>query len=213
MESAHQNCTAGRRLFLGLLGLLVIWGGFHGAEATVVVRVDLPELVKTSKWIVEGTVVGIQSQGEHTFGGIETQVELRVSHWWKGPRTQGNLLIRLPGGKRGELTSHVAGMPRFHRGEQVILFLEPLEGGVIPTGLHQGIFRVERGPEGAVVSQTLGAVHYVERGTAVSHGASRTPEDTSGVPLEQFRKEIEFYTPHQKRPFHRIEERGPAVLQ
>lgn len=213
MESAHQNCVAIRRFFLAAMGVLVICGGFHEAEATVVVRVDLPELVKASKWIVEGTVVGVKSDGRHSLGGVETQVEIRVTHWWKGPRVQGNLMIRLPGGKGGRMTAHVAGMPRFHKGEEIILFLEPVEGGVIPTGLHQGIFRVERRPEGTVVSQRLGDVHYVERATAGPYQEAREAEDTLGIPVEQFRKEIELYTPHEARPYRRIEERGPAVLQ
>ena len=47
----------------------------------------------------------------------------------------------------GQLTSHVAGVPRFQPGEEVVLFLQPTSRGDLSVASwQQGTFRVRREP-------------------------------------------------------------------
>jgi hypothetical protein len=55
--------------------------------------------------------------------------------------------VRLLGGRAGNLTSSVSGVPRFQAGEEVLLFLEPTSRGDFSVvSWEQGTFRVRRDP-------------------------------------------------------------------
>lgn len=64
-------------------------------------------------------------------GEIWTFTTFAIQDTWKGvrPGVASQLTVRLLGGSVGSLSSTVSGVPRFHPGEEVILFLEPTARG------------------------------------------------------------------------------------
>jgi hypothetical protein len=68
------------------------------------------------------------------------------SEIWKGLSRQ-RVSVRLLGGRVGNLTSNVSGFPRFHAGEEVVLFLGPTtRGDFSVVSSVQGTFRIHQDP-------------------------------------------------------------------
>ena len=213
MESAlKKHAKTGNKILEWVL-MMMILSSPETAESTVVLRADFPELFEKSDWVVEARVVRVNPKAVHPLGGVETRVTIEVSRWWKGQFSDRSLIIRLPGGQRDGVKTKVAGIPQFKEGEDLILFLEQYGNGGIPTGLYQGVFRVVSGDGELLVTQSLGSVHYVERGEKGALNDSPHQQDTYGIPLEQFRNELRLRAKDAVRPYHRIEEAGPTVLQ
>ena len=177
--------------FKGLCLFAVFFGLCFSAFATVMVRLDLNDLVQSSTWIVEGVVEEVDKSAPTQQGGVETRVRVRIVSRWKGPESRGHLTLRLPGGERDGTVTRVAGMPVFQIGEEVLLFLEPVAGGWIPTGLGQGVFRLVHFENEKTVSQVAGEGMYLEQGKQGSWVQTGSPSPTVNVPLLQFRSEVE----------------------
>ena len=78
-----------------------------------------------------------------------TFTSFAIEETWKGapPGAAAQITVRLLGGSVGNLTSTVSGVPRFHPGEAVILFLEPTPRGDFSiVSWVQGTFRIRRDP-------------------------------------------------------------------
>lgn len=120
--------------------------------ATTVVHADLPALSRKAEVIVRATVSRVESRWNGDHSRILTQVDLAVAEVLKGPDSQTVTLI-LPGGIVGDLGQHVAGVPSFQRGEDVVLFLSPHGGRAFRiTGFSQGKYRLERGEGGELMA-------------------------------------------------------------
>ena len=161
------------------------------ASGTVLVRLGLDDLVKASTFIVEGFVVDVDRTSTTPNGGIETRVEIRVVSQWKGPKAVQLLTLKLPGGEREETIHRVAGVPGFIPGEAVVLFLEPVAGGWIPTGLGQGVFRLGTRGEEKTISQAPGEGMYLDATQQGQWHETSAPLPTLEVPYRQFRREVE----------------------
>lgn len=126
-----------------LLLLLLSLGG--ALQATTLVRYDLEGLTRTASWVLVGTCreshIQLIAGQPHTFLSFEVG---EVVKGQAGPRLE----VCLPGGEYQGKRLHLAGMPEFKPGEEVVLFLtEPDRlGHPWPVGLGQGKFRVERNP-------------------------------------------------------------------
>lgn len=94
------------------------------AGATVILDSTLENDVQKAALIVRATVVSQQVIADVDNRTVDTLTEVRVRESLKG-RADGALLIRQPGGRVGDTEVRVAGAPRFHEGEDVLLFLEP----------------------------------------------------------------------------------------
>lgn len=81
-------------------------------------------LVRTSPTIVQGVVTVTHT--EPCSLGLCTTYTVTVSETWRGS-TGDTVRVTLPGGRTGELTQRVAGLPLWSRGDTVLLFLD--EGG------------------------------------------------------------------------------------
>lgn len=119
---------------------LVLFLAHPAARATSLARMSIAELAQSSHKIVLATCTGnsvIWQEGE-----IWTIATFDVNATWKGIAFA-QIQVRLLGGSLGNITSAVSGVPRFQRGEQVVLFLQhtPLgDYGVVSW--MQGTFRV-----------------------------------------------------------------------
>jgi hypothetical protein len=141
---------SGRVPVLLILSVLVILPGSL-ARATVVERVTLPEMVRRSASIVHGVVQSVRTESEAGGARIYTYVTLGVGECLKGGAKSGDLVtFRQLGGQVGDQVVYVAGTPRFHQKQDVLVFLTGDDAGGFPQvmGIFQGAFRPGIGPQG-----------------------------------------------------------------
>jgi hypothetical protein len=105
----------------------------HGS---LVVLMNLEELVGASDSIVEGVVEAVESRWEDQ--QIFTYTTIRIDDPLKGNRTR-TVVIRQLGGRVGALMAIVPGMPQFDTGLRVIVFLKDSgNGSHYVVGMNQG---------------------------------------------------------------------------
>ncbi len=114
-------------------------------QATTLERLSLAKMAQTAPLIVRARCLANSTAWDA--GEIWTFTSFAIEETWKGvpPGAAAQLTVRLLGGSVGDLTSTVSGVPRFHPGEQVILFLEPTPRGDFSiVSWVQGTFRIHR---------------------------------------------------------------------
>lgn len=117
-------------------------------RATTLERMSLARMSQAAQVIVRARC--ISNSPAWAAGEIWTFTTFEVEEAWKGDstaRVPGTITIRLLGGTVGALTSHVSGVPRFHSGEDVLIFLESTSRNDFSVlGWAQGTFRIQRDP-------------------------------------------------------------------
>ncbi|MGH9717459.1 MAG: hypothetical protein ACRD4R_12140 [Candidatus Acidiferrales bacterium] len=110
------------------------------AGATTIERMSLEKMAVAAPVIVRARCVGnsvVRDAGE-----IWTFTSFDVEETWRGtppPR----ITVRLLGGKMGDITSHVSGVPKFRPGEDTVLFLQTTpRGDFSVVSWEQGTFRI-----------------------------------------------------------------------
>jgi hypothetical protein len=133
-----MRATAGGALALALAA---------GAAATTIERMSLAKMAQAAPVIVRARCAG--NAVARSAGEIWTLTSFDVEETWRGePPAQ--VTVRLLGGRMGNITSHVSGVPRFRPGEDVVLFLEPTSAGDFSVvSWEQGTFRVRGEARGA----------------------------------------------------------------
>ncbi len=155
-------------------------------HATTFARLSPEEIAAAAALVVRARCVGsivITERGE-----IWTVTSFETREVWKGnpPKV---LRVRLLGGRTRLLTSHVAGVPRFRAGEDVILFLvQEGAGDFSIVSWAQGTFRVRRDAATGAPVVTQDTASY---GIRVGDGASSDLTAIRYVPLEEFHSRIE----------------------
>ena len=130
----------------------------QSSSATQVLVLDLDSMVAQSRVVVWGTVTQTRAERvPESPGRIHTLVTIGVKEMLRcdaagAPGKQ--IEIAVPGGRIGRLGQLVPGAPKFDVGQEVVLLLErqPKSGRLIPVGLSQGRYVVERRPGGAVAT-------------------------------------------------------------
>lgn len=123
-------------LLIGL-GLIAIM-----ANATTLARLQFFQLVQHSSAIARVRCIDTQTRLES--GEIWTDIVFEVVQFDKG-YLPSRIVVRTPGGKFRHLHSHVDGVPEFHPGEEVYLFLTGHPGTPFRiVGWTQGTFRICR---------------------------------------------------------------------
>jgi hypothetical protein len=124
-------------LFLTGLALIAVV-----AQATTLVRLRFQDLVHHSNSIARVRCTRAELRMEN--GEIWTDTSFRVLSHNKGYLPE-EIVVRQPGGKFQHLHSRVEGVPEFHPGEEVYLFLAEHPGGqFLIVGWAQGTFRIHR---------------------------------------------------------------------
>lgn len=113
-------------------------------RATTVERLTLDDLVRKAQSIVQGKVRGSRTHWSSNGKTILTTYTIDVEETIKGYSAR-TVELTTVGGKIGDLTLFVSGMPAFQKGEDAVVFIE--KSGVFSTvvGLSQGKFSIERG--------------------------------------------------------------------
>lgn len=156
------------------------------ATATTLERMSLAKMSRTATLIVRARC--LENSAGWDAGEIWTLASFRVEEVWRGSAPP-RITVRLLGGRTGNLTSSVSGVPRFRRGEKVILFLEPTpRGDFSVVSWEQGTFRIH--------SPLHSVQESVTQDTATFETFDPTTRrfETTGIrnlPIEIFRSEVE----------------------
>jgi hypothetical protein len=132
---------AKRRRFLWIL----FWAGIGlvaavAASGTTLVALRFEELTARATAVARVRCVSARSLMEH--GEIWTETQFEVMKSAKG-LLAGLVTVRMPGGRADGLHAHVDGVPEFHAGEELYLFLWRGENGTYRVlGWTQGTFRI-----------------------------------------------------------------------
>ena len=142
-------------------------------SATTLVPADFTQMVRESELIVRGTVISVQSQMAGPRQTIESLITLSVADTMKGTASA-QTVFRVPGGRVGRYRRVMVGAPQFSAGDEVILFLKGRAPSIaMPYGLSQGVYRVARRADAAVVTPAVAAA----AGRVVRGDPSRRPLD------------------------------------
>jgi hypothetical protein len=155
-----------------VLGTCALAGA--AVRATVILPVELDQLVTGARAVVHGRVVALEPRWVEGRRAIETLVTLEVDEYLKGDFGR-DVTFRVPGGQMGPYRSVMIGAPRFREGDEVVVFLDA-KGPTVPwiSGLSQGVFRVA----------TAGGVKMVLPNLSLTSGGA-APTVTRGDPGRQ----------------------------
>jgi hypothetical protein len=155
------------------------------AAATTLARLSIEQMASAATTIARGRCVTNESRWEK--GEIWTISTLEIEDVWKGA-AGARISVRLIGGHSGHFISTVSGVPRFHPGEEVVLFLEPAQDGAFTVaGWMQGTFRIGRDPHSGaerVTQDSAGFAGFDPTVHEIQDGGIRN------LPIEQFRARV-----------------------
>jgi hypothetical protein len=113
-----------------------------GARGTTLANMSVAKMTRAADAIVHARCVG--STAAWDAGEIWTFTTFQSEETWKGA-VASRFTVRLLGGRAENITSTVAGVPRFQSGEEAILFLEQtMRGDYSIISWMQGTFRIRR---------------------------------------------------------------------
>ena len=122
------------------------------AHATTLLHMSLSKMAHTATAIVHARCVGNSTAWDA--GEIWTFSSFDTKEVWSGS-APARFTVRLLGGRLGNLTSTVSGVPRFRAGEEVVLFLESTpRGDFTVLAWQEGTFRIGRDPRTSEASVT-----------------------------------------------------------
>jgi hypothetical protein len=155
-------------------------------HATTLAKLSLDGLAAAADSVARVRCVSTESRWEN--GSIWTATAFEVLETMKG-NLPTHIIVRLPGGHVGHLTSTVSGAPKFNSGEKAILFLERSRaGGFTIAGWVEGTFRISRDPRTGAATVTQDSSAF-----GVFDAATRTfrTEGIRLVPLSEFRARLD----------------------
>ena len=118
-----------------------------GAGATILVKLDLADLVERSAIVFEGTV--IEKQASWQDGRIVTRSTLSVDHVLACQgEAPSSIVIVTPGGEVGDVGLWVPGASRFEVAGRYLVFSRRSPSGWRVTGMAQGCLRIVTDDEG-----------------------------------------------------------------
>jgi hypothetical protein len=161
--------VARHRADLPTFAVLAMLALASSAHASLVTSLDTEGLVRSSAVIVRGEVESV-AVALDARGAIQTWVTVHVEEALKGADGRTRVALRLPGGTWRDRVTRVFGVPRFARGERVVVFAAlTRDGALTVTGLFQGKFRIEPARGGEEI-----AVEDPGTGAEVAGGGGRT---------------------------------------
>ena len=152
MCNLRQQFTAVLQYVLVPTVLLFVLSTSQPASGTTLMRMSLAQISQAAQVIVRARCIGNSTRWDA--GEIWTFTSFAVEETWSGS-APAQISVRLLGGRVGNLTSTVSGVPRFSPGEQVVLFLAPTaRGDFSVVSWEQGTFRIRRDVRTGVLAFT-----------------------------------------------------------
>ncbi len=166
------------------VALLLAAGG--AATATTLVRMSVAKMSRAAQAIVRARC--LENSTGWDAGEIWTFTTFEVQEVWQGSAPP-RITVRLLGGRAGNLTSSVSGVPRFRGGEEVVLFLERTpRGDYSVVSWEQGTFRIRRAAATGVETVTQDSASFATFDPATHQF------DAAGIrnlPVEIFRGQVD----------------------
>jgi hypothetical protein len=164
--------------------LLLAIGGT--AKATTLMRMSVAQMSRAAQVIVRARCQ--ENSTGWDAGEIWTFTSFEVQDVWRGSAPS-RITVRLLGGRAGNLTSSVSGVPRFRVGEEVVLFLERTpRGDFCIVSWEQGTFRIRRTAATGSESVTQDSASFAtfDRGTREFESAG-----IRNLPIETLRAQVD----------------------
>lgn len=149
------------------------------AQATISRAVKFDEKVADAASIVVGRIVSQQSSWDAGRQRILTYSKIAVEKTLKGSPAQ-EVTIVTPGGTVGDIAQDYVGVPRFHTGDENVVFVRQTGAGPTVLYFEQGAYRVEKNSSGERIVTPLvssAALVDVQRGVATSPESPRSLRD------------------------------------
>jgi len=142
---------------------LCLFGTAHLGAVTVA-PLTFEQLVSNSAAVVLARVVEVRGEFVPGGRGIESIVTVDVLKGLKGGAVE-TLQFTVPGGRAGRYLNLIPGAPTFTAGDIAVIFLTS-RGPRLPvtTGLTQGVYRVQTGGAGMMVTPPVVETGKVSRG-------------------------------------------------
>lgn len=142
------------------------------AQATISRAVKFDEKVEHAASIVVGRIVSQQSSWDAGRQRILTYSKIAVEKTLKGSPAQ-EVTIVTPGGTVGDIAQDYVGIPRFHTGDENVVFVRQTGAGPTVLYFEQGAYRVEKNSSGErIVTPLVSSPVLVD----VQQGVAASPE-------------------------------------
>jgi hypothetical protein len=160
--------------------------------ATVVARLDLPELTRSSGLIIHGHVLRHWSEWDAAHRFIWTHYVVEVVESIKGTPAA-TVTVSEPGGSVGRDMLRVAGAPQYADREEVVVFLRRTALGYWrSTGWGQGRYTVTRAADGSRrIRSNLAGISLAappSRGNRPALEVQSPLLRLNGMPLDEFKR-------------------------
>jgi hypothetical protein len=164
----------------------------NAAAPTTLAHMSIAKLTQASRVIIRARCVDNSSAWDA--GEIWTFSTFEPTEIWKGSSPQ-RVSVRLLGGRVGNLTSNVSGVPRFHAGEEVVLFLAPTaRGDFSVVSWVQGTFRIHRDPRSGTETVTQDSASFDTFDPSTKKFA---PSGIRDLPLDELRAQVAAAAPQE----------------
>lgn len=135
-------------IFASLMCAMALLPGLSPeARATVILKLDLKQLVDRAETVVLGRAVSSTSLWGPK-NRIYSDTTFKVEQDLRSGGAGHTVVVRSLGGSLDGVGMRVSGSPRFHKGDRVLLFLERRGGRRFVVGMKQGAFHVGRNSYG-----------------------------------------------------------------
>jgi hypothetical protein len=156
-----------------------------GVTPTTLAHMSVAKMTHISALILRARCVDNSAAWDG--GEIWTFTTYEPTEVWKGS-AQPRVRVRLLGGRVGNLTSNVSGVPRFRIGEDVVLFLVPTtRGDFSVVSWVQGTFRIHRDPRTGEETVTQDSASFDTFDPSTRKFAASGIHD---LPLQEFRSQV-----------------------
>jgi hypothetical protein len=171
-HGTHQPTLRFANLLTSLVFVFLMAGL---SQATTIEKLDLDGLVKKADKIVVGKVRGSRTYWSANGKLILTNYTIDVEETMKG-EVAPTVELTTIGGKIGDITLYVSGMPTFAQDESTVLFVENSGPFSTVAGLGQGKFTIANGQ----VSNNIAGLEFANGGVS----------KTMKMSLREFRRQI-----------------------
>lgn len=179
-----------------VVGAVVAGSVWTSADATTLIRRSTEELTVLSEAVVQGRVTGIEAKWHEEHKFVYTYVTLEVDEVFKGSSVASTIVLEELGGAANGVTVTVPSVPEFELDEDVIVFLDVVNGNYRCHGFNQGKFSVQsEGGELRVtrpleVEQTFNWSRDGELDSTVEAGTGVRPYDRFVATIEAWKDRL-----------------------
>jgi hypothetical protein len=143
MTTFPRAKSRARQVACGAVFLALAWLGSRTSRASIMIALDLPDLVRQAEHIAVVEVASVHAAWDEKHERIYSTIDLKVIENWKTPVAgitppSNRLTIVQPGGTVGDISMTVTGLGIFTPGERSLVFLRGPANHAQVVGMTQG---------------------------------------------------------------------------